>query len=59
VLRWSLATPLRWIVVTGLLVAGVAVLRRLRLRTWAVAPLDFEDFDPMAVRTLGLLPDER
>ena len=33
-------------------------MRRARLRTWGVPALDFEDYDPMAIRTLGLLPDE-
>jgi hypothetical protein len=58
VLRWSVASVLRAMVMAGLLAALVAVMRRARLQTWGVASLDFEDSDPMAVRTLGLLPDE-
>jgi hypothetical protein len=57
-LRWSVASGLRAMGTAGMLAALVAVMRRARLQTWGVAPLDFEDYDRMTVRTLGLLPDE-
>ena len=51
VIRWSLASPLYTLVVAGLLAAAVSLMRRAQLRTWGVPALDFEDYDPMAVRT--------
>jgi len=58
VIRWSLISLPHAIVVAALISSGLWLLRRARLATWGVAALDFEDYDPMAVRTLGLLPDE-
>jgi len=58
-IRWSLVSPLRTLIAAGTMVAAVFLMRRARLRTWGLPALDFEDYDPMAIRTLGLLPDER
>jgi hypothetical protein len=59
VLRWSLTAVPHALVVAALLSGGLWLLRRTRLMTWGVSALDFEDYDPMAVRSLGLLPDDR
>lgn len=58
-MTWSILHPSRTMVMGGLLLAVFAFLRRARVRTWGTQPLEFEDEDPLAVRTLGLLPDER
>jgi hypothetical protein len=58
-LRWSLSSPLRTVAGAALLTAGCMALRRMRRRTWGMQPFEFEDYDPLAVRSLGLLPDER
>lgn len=58
-IRWGALHPSRTLVVGGLLVATFAALRRARMRTWGVHPLEFEDVDPAAPQALGLLPDER
>jgi len=57
--RWSLLHPSRTMFYGGLLLAVFAALRRDRLRDWGTRPLEFEDEDPLVIRTLGLLPDER
>jgi hypothetical protein len=59
VLRWSVLHWSRTLLVGGLLLAAVIWLRRDRVRTGATVALEFEDEDPLAVRSLGLLPDER
>jgi hypothetical protein len=58
-IRWSLTHSGRTIFYGGLLLSAFAALRRHRLRTWGRRPLEFEDDDPLALRPLGLLPDER
>ena len=58
-IRWGILHPSRTLVIGGLLVATFAALRRARLRTWGLQPLEFEDEDPATPRSLGLLPDER
>jgi len=56
--RWSLGHPSRLMVLGGVLLAGYAALRRSRQRSWGRRALEFEDEDPLAIRTLNLLPDE-
>ena len=58
-IRWGILHPSRTLVIGGLLVVAFAALRRARLRTWGLQPLEFEDEDPATPRSLGLLPDER
>jgi hypothetical protein len=58
-IRWSLLHPARTMMLGGALLATFATLRRARLRTWGTVPLEFEDEDPTAVRSLGVLADER
>jgi hypothetical protein len=57
--RASLAHPVRTTVLGALLLAVFTGLRRSRLRAWGKGPLQFEDEDPLAIRTLNLLPDDR
>ena len=57
--RWSILHPSRTRLYGGLLLAAFAALRRARLRNWGTRRLEFEDEDPVAIRGLGLLPDER
>lgn len=59
VVRWSMADPMRTIVIGVMLLMMFVLLRRSRLRTWGRLPLEFEDEDPLAIRSLNLLPDER
>jgi hypothetical protein len=58
-IRWIAMDPGRTIVFGGGLTAACLALRRARLQTWGTQPLEFEDEDPLAIRTLNLLPDER
>ena len=58
-IRWSLTDHVRLVLSGGPLVVALAALRRSRLRSWGTQPLEFEDEDPLAIRTLNLLPDER
>jgi hypothetical protein len=57
-IRWGITSVPHIIVVAALLSGGTLLMRRARLATWGVSALDFDDYDPTAVRTLGLLPDE-
>jgi hypothetical protein len=58
-IRWSILHPSRTMMSGGLLLAVFAALRRDRLRTWGAHQLEFDDEDPLALRSLGLVPDER
>jgi hypothetical protein len=58
-IRWSSMGPVRTLIIGSGLAAAYLGLRRARLRTWGERPLEFEDEDPLAIRTLNLLPDER
>jgi len=58
VIGWSVTSVPHTLVVAALLSIGIFLMRRARLATWGVSALDFEDYDPTALRTLGLLPDE-
>jgi hypothetical protein len=58
-IRWGLAEPLRATMLGGVLLGALIALRRRRWRSWGTQPLEFEDEDPLAIRTLNLLPDER
>ena len=59
VIHWAVASAPHSVVYAGALLTGWLALRRERLRTWAETPLEFEDEDPLAPRSLGLIPDER
>ncbi len=52
-IRWGALHPSRTLVVGGLLLATFAALRRARMRTWGVQPLEFEDVDPAAPQAAG------
>jgi hypothetical protein len=58
-IRWASGHRVRAAILGALMAAGYAGLRRSRLRMWGRRPLEFEDEDPLAIRTLNLLPDER
>lgn len=57
--RWGLSSPRLTVLVAACVMAALLWLRRERLRSWGRHALEFEDEDPLAVRSLGLLPDER
>ena len=59
IIRWSSLSSTRASIVGCVLAIGYWSLRRFRWRTWGHRPLEFEDEDPLAIRTLNLLPDER
>ena len=59
IIRWAIGGRVRTLIIGGLLLAILLMMRRARLRTRGRLALEFEDYDPMAVKTLGLIPDER
>jgi hypothetical protein len=58
-LRWSIAHPSRLVFTGGVVLAAFVTMRHARQQTWGMQPLEFDDDDPAAIRTLNLLPDER
>jgi len=54
VLRWGVGGPSRAITIGGLFLALYAGVRRERLTTWGLLPLEFEDEDPAEVSQLRL-----
>ena len=50
----AISGPRRWLIVVAILLLISAGLRWYRLRTWGGLPLEFEDYLPDRVNTLGL-----
>lgn len=56
VVAWAVVHPSRIMFVGGMLLAIFAALRRARLRSWGLFPLEFEDDDPNAAIVMPLGP---
>lgn len=51
-IRWAVVAPSRAIAAGGFLLAMWSALRRERMKTWGLLPLEFEDSDPAEVQVL-------